>query len=60
MNGAAESSDYKVIEDDVVDVAHPHFHDPKKLATSLMRLYFDRATVRTEVSVGEAGLAASR
>jgi uncharacterized cofD-like protein len=60
MNGAAQSSDYKVIEDDVVDVAHPHFHDPKKLATSLMRLYFDRATVRTEVSVGEAELAASR
>src|SRR5262245_7929040 len=53
MNGAAESSQYKIIEDDVVDVAHPHFHDPKKLATSLMRLYFDRATVRTEAVEGE-------
>jgi uncharacterized cofD-like protein len=53
MNGAADSSHYKIIEDDVVDVAHPHFHDPKKLATSLLRLYFDRATVRTEVADGE-------
>ena len=60
MNGAAESTDYRVIEDDVVDVAHPHFHDPKKLATSLMRLYYDRATVRTEVPIPEAELAPTR
>jgi hypothetical protein len=32
----------------VVDVGHPHFHDPAKLAEALMRLYYDRGTVRTE------------
>ena len=39
---------------DVVDTAHPHFHDPVKLAEALMRLYYDRGTVRGEGTADEA------
>ena len=44
----------------MIDVAHPHFHDPRKLSSSLMRLYFDRATVRSEMPIVEKELAAAR
>jgi uncharacterized cofD-like protein len=48
LNGARTALDYEFVEADVVDVGHPHFHDPGKLAEALMRLYYDRGTVRTE------------
>jgi uncharacterized cofD-like protein len=57
LNGALKKSDFRIHEDDVIDVAHPHFHDPKKLAASVMRLYFDRATVRSEMPAVERELA---
>ncbi|MBI4320928.1 MAG: YvcK family protein [Chloroflexi bacterium] len=33
---------YKVVVSDVVDVANPMRHDPKKLAQSILRIYYDR------------------
>jgi uncharacterized cofD-like protein len=48
LNGAKEKLDYEFFEADVVDVNHPHFHEPVKLAEALIRLYYDRGTVRTE------------
>lgn len=60
LNGVAKSSSYRIHEDDVIDVEHPHYHDPKKLSASLMRLYFDRATVRSEMPIAEKELAAAR
>jgi len=48
MNGARADIEYEVFEADVVDTAQPHFHDPAKLAEALIRLYYERGTVRTE------------
>jgi uncharacterized cofD-like protein len=48
LNGAHQVPDYEIFEADVVDVGHPHFHDPAKLAEALMRLYYDRGTIRTD------------
>jgi uncharacterized cofD-like protein len=43
VNGAKHvAGDYRIVEADVVDVGHPHFHDPGKLAESLIRIYYDR------------------
>ena len=60
LNGALKRSEYRIHEDDVIDVGHPHFHDPKKLAASVLRLYFDRATVRSEMPAVERELAGTR
>ena len=60
LNGAMKNVDYRIHEDDVIDVEHPHFHDPKKLSASVMRLYFDRATVRSEMPALERELAGAR
>ena len=48
MNGAIGSQEYKVVQEDVVDIEHPHYHDPKKLGACIMRLYYDRSTTRSE------------
>jgi uncharacterized cofD-like protein len=53
LDGARQALDYEFFEADVVDVGHPHFHDPVKLAEALMRLYYDRGTVRTETVPGD-------
>src|SRR5262249_11683312 len=48
VNGAHADTRYQLWPADVVDVDHPHFHDPVKLADTLIRLYNDRSTTRTE------------
>lgn len=43
VNGARQcATDYRLVEADVVDVSHPHFHDPAKLAEAVIRVYYDR------------------
>ncbi|TAK25442.1 MAG: YvcK family protein [Chloroflexota bacterium] len=49
LSRSDEVSTYQIIEADVVDVGHPHFHDPLKLAAALMRL-FPGAGSRTEAA----------
>ncbi len=61
VNGALADTRYQLWPADVVDVGHPHFHDPQKLAETLIRLYHDRSTVRTESPADEgAELVATR
>ena len=38
--------DYQAVFSDVVDIAHPHFHDGDKLAQALLRLFHDRDASR--------------
>ncbi|MCL4458739.1 MAG: YvcK family protein [Chloroflexi bacterium] len=46
LNGELVGDHYKVLAADVIDVHNPLHHDPKKLARSLMRIYYDRANVQ--------------
>jgi uncharacterized cofD-like protein len=60
VNGALAETDYQLWPADVVDVDHPHFHDANKLAETLIRLYNDRSTTRSESPDDAAELVASR
>lgn len=55
VNGAMAEGSYQLWPADVVDVDHPHSHDPVKLADTLIRLYNDRSTVRTESPADSSG-----
>jgi uncharacterized cofD-like protein len=54
LDAARQHLDYEIFDADVVDVGHPHFHEPTKLAEALMRLYYDRGTVRSDNGSDEA------
>lgn len=53
----AEAMGVKVVLADVVDVENPLRHDPKKLAASLMRIYYDKSQVAAArpAEVGQVG-----
>lgn len=60
VNGALADTNYQLWPADVVDVDHPHFHDPAKLADTLIRLFNDRTTTRTESPADDSALVGSR